>query len=166
MKEDVYKGGLIMEYRYYIAYGSNINKRQMAQRCPDSTLIGRSFVEDFKLSFKGEKDGIYLTIEKSKGSRVPVLVWKTSLDDEKTLDIYEDFPNLYYKDIMEVNVKLENSHENKLLKAYVYKMHDDFKHGLPSRIYYNTCLEGYEEVDFDKTILENALNESEDLLNN
>lgn len=155
-----------MEYKYYIAYGSNINNFQMSQRCPDSKIIGISFLNDYKLLFKGPYSRIYLTIEKSLGSKIPVLVWKTSAIDEKTLDIYEDYPNLYYKDEMEIEVKSIDSNEIKTVKAYVYKMQKDYKVGLPTKIYYDTVLKGYEEMNFDKSILEIALNESKNFINN
>ena len=31
-----------MEKRYYIAYGSNLNVRQMLMRCPSARIIGTS----------------------------------------------------------------------------------------------------------------------------
>ena len=53
-----------MEKRYYIAYGSNLNVRQMRMRCPSARIIGTSVLKDYELLFKGSKTGSYLTIEK------------------------------------------------------------------------------------------------------
>lgn len=61
--------------RFYIAYGSNLNVRQMRMRCPDAVIIGTAFIPDYRLLFKGSKSGNYLTIEPHSGSRVPVAVW-------------------------------------------------------------------------------------------
>lgn len=53
----------IMEKRYYIAYGSNLNIRQMRMRCPGARIMGTSEIEDYELLFKGSQTGAYLTIE-------------------------------------------------------------------------------------------------------
>ena len=45
----------IMEKRYYIAYGSNLNIRQMKMRCPGARIIGTSVIEDYRLLFKGSR---------------------------------------------------------------------------------------------------------------
>ena len=49
-----------MEKRYYIAYGSNLNVRQMRMRCPSARIIGTSVLKDYELLFKGSKTGSYL----------------------------------------------------------------------------------------------------------
>ena len=64
--------------RFYIAYGSNLNVRQMRMRCPDAVIIGTAFIPDYRLLFKGSKSGNYLTIEPHSGSQVPVAVWAVS----------------------------------------------------------------------------------------
>ena len=66
-----------MEKRYYIAYGSNLNVRQMRMRCPSARIIGTSVLKDYELLFKGSKTGSYLTVEKKPGGTVPVAVWKS-----------------------------------------------------------------------------------------
>lgn len=64
----------IMEKRYYIAYGSNLNIAQMRVRCPQARIIGTSEIKDYELLFKGSQTGSYLTIEKKAGGSVPVAV--------------------------------------------------------------------------------------------
>ena len=49
--------------RYYIAYGSNLNVRQMRMRCPHATILGTANLKGWELLFKGSKTGSYLTIE-------------------------------------------------------------------------------------------------------
>ena len=88
-----------MEKRYYIAYGSNLNVRQMRMRCPSARIIGTSVLKDYELLFKGSKTGSYLTVEKKSGVSVPVAVWEVTAEDEKALDRYEGFPNFYYKKV-------------------------------------------------------------------
>ena len=91
----------IMEKRYYIAYGSNLNIAQMRVRCPQARIIGTSEIKDYELLFKGSQTGSYLTIEKKAGGIVPVAVWATTAADEVELDRYEGFPTFYYKAEME-----------------------------------------------------------------
>lgn len=52
--------------RYYIAYGSNLNVRQMKYRCPTAKIAGTAVIRDYELLYKGSKTGSYLTIEKRK----------------------------------------------------------------------------------------------------
>ena len=43
-----------MEYkRLYIAYGSNINLEQMANRCPNSKVVGKEMLKGYELEFRG-----------------------------------------------------------------------------------------------------------------
>ena len=64
----------MMEKRYYIAYGSNLNVNQMRVRCPHATILGTAELKDWELLFKGSKTGSYLTIEKCEGGIVPVAI--------------------------------------------------------------------------------------------
>lgn len=52
--------------KYYLAYGSNLNIRQMRYRCPTAKPIGITAIPDYELLYKGSKTGSYLTIEKKK----------------------------------------------------------------------------------------------------
>ncbi len=56
-----------MAKRYYIAYGSNLNVRQMRVRCPKATILGTANLKGWGLLFKGSKTGSYLTIEECEG---------------------------------------------------------------------------------------------------
>ena len=94
-----------MEKRYYIAYGSNLNVRQMIRRCPEARVIGTGTLEGWELLFKGSKTGSYLTIEQSPDGLVPVAVWEVSERDERNLDVYEGYPNFYYKKEMTIHFR-------------------------------------------------------------
>ena len=83
-----------MEKRYYIAYGSNLNVRQMRRRCPSARIIGTSALKDYELLFKGSKTGSYLTIEKCETGKVPIVIWEVTAQDEKALARYEGYPNI------------------------------------------------------------------------
>ncbi len=94
-----------MKKRYYLAYGSNLNIRQMRMRCPSARIIGTAEIPDYELLFKGSQTGAYLTIEPKVGASVPVAVWSVTDEDEAALDRYEGFPTFYYKKEMQLPIK-------------------------------------------------------------
>lgn len=51
-----------MKKTYYLAYGSNLNERQMKRRCPDAIKVGTSFIDGYRLMFKGSKTGAWIEI--------------------------------------------------------------------------------------------------------
>ena len=144
-----------MEKRYYIAYGSNLNVRQMTMRCPTARIIGTSAIHNYRLLFKGSKTGSYLTIEPEKGCSVPVAVWSVTDEDEWALDRYEGFPSFYYKKELELPITGIKTGKVRRRKVFVYIMHEDRPFGIPSSFYMRTCAEGYRYFGFDlQTLLE------------
>jgi hypothetical protein len=137
----------------YIAYGSNLNLEQMAQRCPTAKVVGSVMLKGYELLFRGG-NGAVATVEKKKGCSVPVLIWELEPADEAALDRYEGYPTFYRKEQVKV-------HKGKLwLEVMVYIMNDGHPLGTPSRYYYNTILQGYKSVGFDVSILNKAVRES------
>ena len=135
-----------MTQKFYIAYGSNLNKGQMAYRCPDAYVYGSGFIKDYALAFHR---GV-LTIEPEKGSKVPVGIWAISQDDEDSLDGYEGYPHLYRKEYMKIRVGREE------LTALVYIMNERPVEA-PSMRYLCTCAQGYQDFGFDdKTLFDKA----------
>lgn len=149
-----------MEKRYYAAYGSNLNILQMRYRCPSARIIGVAEIFDYRLLFKGSKTGAYLTIEKQKGSVVPVGIWEVSAADERSLDRYEGFPNFYYKTEMSLDIKGIRTEKIRRRKCFVYIMHEERELALPSRSYVRTCIEGYFDFDFNTKYLKQAIQDS------
>lgn len=145
--------------KYYLAYGSNLNVRQMALRCPAAKAVGTAVIKDYELLFKGSKSGAYLTIEPKAGAEVPVAVWSVEPADEQRLDVYEGFPTFYYKTELDLPVKYFSG-KTVVRKAFVYIMHEERPLGLPSGVYVQTCLEGYRNFGFDESVLLSALENS------
>ncbi|WP_295093323.1 gamma-glutamylcyclotransferase family protein [Ruminococcus sp.] len=141
--------------KYYLAYGSNLNVRQMRYRCPTARIVGISVIKNYELLYKGSKTGAYLTIEPKKNGLVPIAVWEVTADDEKRLDIYEGCPNFYYKKEVRLPVKLANG-DVKKLDAFVYIMHEERSLGVPTLAYVRTCEEGYSNFGFDTKFLDAA----------
>lgn len=149
-----------MGKRLYIAYGSNLNRRQMKLRCPGSGVVGTAVIEDYRLLFRGSKTGSYLTIEPWEGGRVPVAVWAVTEDDEQRLDRYEGTPIFYQKEEMELLVRNIWSGEERTLKGFVYIMCGDRPLGTPSNDYFMICAQGYESFGFDTQMLLDAYAQS------
>ncbi len=148
------------EKRYYIAYGSNLNIRQMRMRCPGARVIGTSEVKDYELLFKGSKTGSYLTIEPKAGASVPVAVWEVTERDEMALDHYEGFPDFYYKAEMVLPVKGIKTGKVRRRRVFVYIMHEERSLGLPSANYVAVCREGYDAFGFGQRYLTDAIQRS------
>lgn len=152
-----------MSEKYYVAYGSNLNVEQMKVRCPDAKIAGTAQLKDYELLFKGFPNRSYLTIEKKEGSNVPVGVWKTTEKDESALDVYEDYPALYYKTEIVLPVKEMESNQIKECTCYVYIMYEDRDFGIPSEEYVQTCLAGYKDFGFRESILIDAAEKNKKL---
>lgn len=140
--------------KYYIAYGSNMDERQMAVRCRDAVFVGTGRIQGYELLFKGSLTGCYATIEPKAGSCVPVTLWMISKADEKRLDRYEGFPTFYYKKDIEVQMK------DGTITGLVYIMHEDRHCGMPFPWYYDQMDRDYRKFGFDRSILKKALEAS------
>ena len=141
--------------KYYIAYGSNLNHEIMMENCPSAKIVGTTFLENYRLAFKGSYDDYaYLTVEPSKFSLVPVCLYKISPLDISRLDMFENYPHLYSKKI--VNVKVNR----RRFKAFLYAMNEKYDYHMPSDFYLNACKEGYREFDFSEKFLTDALKDA------
>lgn len=138
--------------RYYIAYGSNLNIRQMKSRCPHARVVGTAEIKDYRLLFKGSQSGAYLTVEKEKGHSVPVGIWEVDEMDERNLDRYEGFPAFYYKENMRLPVK-DDAGNTEEKDCFLYIMHEERVLGLPSDYYVAVCATGYEDFGFNTSPL-------------
>ena len=134
--------------KYYLAYGSNLNVYQMRRRCPNARVVGTAVLKDYELLFKGSKTGSYLTVEKKKGSIVPLGVWEVNEDDEFYLDRYEGYPTFYYKKEIEIDVTGIITGKVRRRNAFIYIMHEERSIGIPSTQYVETCIEGYDNFGF------------------
>ena len=142
--------------KYYLAYGSNLNKEQMGFRCPGAKAVGTAVLENYALMFKGSGTGAYLTIEPKFGERVEVGVWEVNERHERLLDRYEGFPTFYYKKNVSVAVTLSDGNV-KEIPAFVYIMCENRPYGLPSAEYIEICMAGFKNFGFDLDNLGKAL---------
>ena len=77
----------------YFAYGSNLHHLQMKKRCKDSIFLKKIKLKNFRLTFRN----MYVDIEFKKNAIVTGALFEISKNDEKKLDMYEDYPIVYKK---------------------------------------------------------------------
>lgn len=83
---------------YYFAYGSNLSKKQMAERCPGSKTKFSAVLPNYKLIFTGwsrQWKGGTASIKPFKGEKVKGAVYEISDSDLRKLDRFEDYPMTY-----------------------------------------------------------------------
>jgi gamma-glutamylcyclotransferase len=83
---------------YYFAYASNLNKKQMKERCPNAKPVSVVTLSHYRLVFVGWSRrwrGGYANIQPFRGEKVIGAVYEVSEDDMKKLDKYEDCPGTY-----------------------------------------------------------------------
>ena len=111
----------------YAAYGANISVAQMSVRFPDARVYGRAELRDHELVFRGPSGSAAATIEPKEGGTVPVLLWRLSRRDGRALDIYENWPVLREKKILEVQMN------SRAVPATVYIMTPGYPPGRPAQ---------------------------------
>ena len=75
--------------RLYVAYGSNLHKKQMEERCPGAVPYAGGTLEGWELIYRGlEPEKIYATIQKKEGAATPVALLDITPENEKILDEY------------------------------------------------------------------------------
>ncbi len=146
-----------MKNRLYIAYGSNLNLEQMKRRCPTAEVMGKTILRGWSLWFRGSRHSAVATIERKRGGKVPVLVWKIQPRDEASLDRYEGVPHFYHKETL--RIAMDGQGHN----AMVYIMNPEHEqYGTPSEHYLEIIREGYESAGFDQQILDDTVKNSEE----
>ena len=135
--------------KYYLAYGSNLNKEQMARRCPDAEPVCGYIMMNYEPVFRRG----FLTIEPKDGAKVPCGVWKISDQDEKNLDRYEGYPRFYRKEHFQAMVPDPDDLTGKLVTVLAYVMNDGFPLEVPSDHYFYTVMRGYTDFGLSKAPL-------------
>ena len=141
--------------RIYLAYGSNLNLAQMAQRCPTAKVLGTATLKGYELLFRGKPDRGVANIEPRDGAFVPALLWKLRPQDEASLDGYEV---RYAKHMVEAELG------GRPVRAMTYVMMPGFEASLPSPEYLHRIEDGYTSAGLDPAVLLNALDHTEEIM--
>ena len=125
---------------YYFAYASNLNQKQMRERCPDSKPLFRATLPNYKLVFidwsrqwRGGKASIRLF----RGEKVPGAIYEVSEQCLRQIDRYESSYN-------RLNVTVFNE-DGEPIQAITYIKAGQSEETQPSAEYVSTIQQGYRD---------------------
>lgn len=123
--------------RSYFAYGSNLWRKQMEDRCPEHRLVGNGVLKDYRwiISTRG-----YANIVKSTSDEVHGIVYEISESDENNLDRCEGVQSGDYRKEM---LMIEMSGEKKECLVYVDPVQ---KEGSPKKEYIDRINKGISDA--------------------
>ena len=83
--------------QFYLAYGANLNRAEMAFRCPAAVPVEAVELEGWQLEFCG-----HATVQQNEHGRLQAGVWAISDECEANLDRFEGWPVYYRKQVITV----------------------------------------------------------------
>ena len=128
----------------YAAYGSNMDPEQMLLRCPHSPMAGTGWLEGWRLTFSGGDigwEGALATVVEEPGSRVFVVFYDVSEEDEQRLDRWEGSELGIHR---KIRLRVDTD-DNQSVLAWLYVM-DAYEGGLPSARYIGVMADAAEKA--------------------
>jgi len=128
---------------YYFAYGSNLNRKQMLERCPDSKPRFLATLHNYKLVFVGwsrQWRGGVASIKSFRGERVLGVIYEISERDLRRLDKYEGYPGSYSR--LKVTVFNEDGEP---IEAITYIKSGQLEETPPGKGYLAVIQQGYRD---------------------
>lgn len=128
---------------YYFAYASNLNRKQMSDRCTDSSPLFKAVLPNYRLIFAGWRRkwrGGVATIKPSRDDRVFGAVYEISERCLRVLDGSEDYPAVY--DHLNVLVVKD---DGEAVEAVTYIKREQSEETQPSQEYLAVIRQGYRD---------------------
>jgi len=128
---------------YYFAYGSNLNRKQMSERCPACQPKCKAILPNYKIIFSGWERkwrGGIASIKPSRDDKVKGAVYEISGRDLRLLDTDEGYPASY--DHINVLVLTDDSDA---LQAVTYIKKEQSEETKPSQEYLLAMRQGYKD---------------------
>ncbi len=128
---------------YYFAYASNLNKKQMRERCPDSKPRLIATLPHHKLVFAGwsrKWRGGSATIKRFSGERIFGAIYEISEQCLRQLDRCEGYPDVYNR--FKVTVFDENGEP---IEAITYAKSGLLEETPPAKEYLSIIQQGYRD---------------------
>lgn len=128
---------------YFFAYGPELNRKQMQERCPDSKPKFSATLPNYKLVFVGwsrQWRGGVASIKPFRGQRVLGGIYEISEKDRQRLDSYEGYP----RNANQLNVTVFRE-VGEPVQAITYIKVDQSEETQPSREYLSLIEQGYRE---------------------
>lgn len=130
---------------YYFAYGSNLNRKQMAERCPNSKPKFTTTLPHHKLIFAGRSrkwGGGTASIKPFRGEKVAGAVYEVSDRDLRALDQAEG------PDYSRVN-KIVFTDTGERIEVVTYVKREQSEETPPSPEYLAAMRRGYRDWEID-----------------
>jgi gamma-glutamylcyclotransferase len=124
----------------YFAYASNLNKKQMQERCPDCKPRFSAILPNYKLAFAGWSrtwHGAVATISPFRGEKVRGAIYEITNSDFTKLDSHE----IGYSHL---NVTVFDE-DNQPHQALTYIKNGPIQEALPSKEYAAVIKQGYRD---------------------
>lgn len=126
---------------YYFAYGSNMNEKQMQERCNDRSIrhYKRAYLKGYRFVYDGyssSRKRAVANVVPDENGIVWGVIYKITEDCLSRLDQYEGYPEAYTRDTFEVTDEEGNKY-----KAVVY-YRTGREPGEPSEDYVRTVEKG------------------------
>ena len=128
---------------YYFAYASNLNRKQMLERCPDSKPKFIATLHNYKLVFVGwsrQWRGGTASIKPFRGEKVLGAIYEITEQCLRQLDKYEGYPDKYNR--LNVTVFDEDSEP---IEAITYIKAGQLEETQPSKEYLAVIQQGYRD---------------------
>jgi gamma-glutamylcyclotransferase len=125
---------------YYFAYGGNLSKKQMKERCPDSKPLFVAVLPNFKLVFTGwsrQWRGGIASIKASRWDKVRGAVYEVSDVCLRQLDRYE-------AGYRRMNITVFDE-DNEAHQVMTYIRQGQLEETMPSREYGAVLKQGYRD---------------------
>ena len=129
---------------YYFAYASNLSRKQMQERCPDSKPMFVVTLPNYKLVFAGwsrQWRGGYASIKSVRGERVPGAIYEITEECLRRLDKYEASYNRF-------KVKVYDE-DGESIEAITYIKSGQLEETPPSKEYVAIIQQGYRDWEIE-----------------
>ena len=128
---------------HYFAYASNLNRKQMLERCPDSKPKFIATLHNYKLVFVGwsrQWRGGTASIKPFRDEKVHGAIYEITEQCLRQLDKYEGYPDKYNR--LNVTVFDEDSEP---IEAITYIKAGQLEETQPSKEYLAVIQQGYRD---------------------
>ena len=125
---------------YYFAYASNLNRKQMQERCPDSKSMFTATLPNYKLVFVGwsrELRGGKASIRLSRGEKVLGAIYEVTEECLRRLDKYEAGYNRFKITVF--------NEDGEPIEALTYIRSGQLEEAPPSKEYLAVIQQGYRD---------------------
>lgn len=131
---------------HYFAYGSNLSRAQMADRCPTAVLVGPAVLRGHRIAFTHRSErwrGGVADVVDDPDDDAWGLLYELQPDDLTSLDSYEGYPDRYDRHRTRVQ-----GPEGPVDEVWVYTVREKLDHVPPTAAYLDLMVEAADTFAF------------------